>query len=155
MTDKEVKTAIGNIWGAAAAGLSEPIRIVPRWKLSLKGQEPLQSVRSTTNDKLINGLYITRISRRTTKLGMNHWEYQWKYSMVYFRSYEEGTDASNSEDKLNVLLEAVAGGFEQAGDLGLEFVDNHEELQVDGIDTIDLRVHAAQCSLTVNLTKQG
>jgi hypothetical protein len=155
MTDKEVKNALAARWQAAATALGEPVRIVKRWKLSIKGQEPMQALRSLTADKLVNGLFITRTRRASKKLGSNHWEYKWTYSMVYFRSYEEGTDAANSEDKLNALLERVAEEFENEGDLGLAFVDDHEELQVDNIDTIDLRVHAATCSIVVNLTKQG
>lgn len=156
MTDKEVKTALAGIWTETATDLGEPIRVIPRWKLSLKGKEPMQALRSLTDDKIVNGVYITRTQRRSKKVGVggNHREYKWTYAMFYFRRYDEGTDAANSEDKLNAVIEAVADKLEESGDLGLEFVDDHDDLQVENIDTLDLRVHIAQCFLTVNITKQ-
>lgn len=154
MTDREVKQAIAARWTAASTALGETVRVIPRWKLSLKGKEVMSALRDLGNDKLVNGVYITRVARKTRKLGSNHWEYYWTYVMYYFRSYKEGTDPANSEDKANAFIERVAEEFENNPTLGLAYVDNHDELQVENIDTIDLRVHAFQCFLTVNLTKQ-
>jgi hypothetical protein len=154
MTDVQVKNAIGAIWTAAGTALGEPIRVIPRWKLHLRGKEVMSALRSLNNNKIINGVYITRIKRSSRAQMKNHWEYKWTYAIVYFRSYDEGTDANNSEDKLNAVIEKVSELFEGSPNLGLSFVDDHEELQVENIDTIDLRVHAAQCFLTVNITKQ-
>lgn len=154
LTDKQVKDAIGEIWTSAASTLSEPVRVIPRWKLSLRGTEVVSSLRSLTNNKIINGVYITRIRAKKKKVGTNHWEYRWTYMMMYFRSYDDGTDANNSEDKANRLLEAVSEKFEITPDLGLDDVDNHDEMQIENIDTMDLKVHTAQCLLTVNITKQ-
>jgi hypothetical protein len=64
------------------------------------------------------------------------------------------SDPTNSEDNANTYIEKVAELLEASGDLGLEYVDDHEEMQIENIDTIDLRVHAFQCFLTVNLTNQ-
>lgn len=154
MTDKEVKDALAAVWQAGADSISEPIRIVKRWKFALKGKEVMSALRSLTTDRKVNGLYITRAARSSRKVGMNHYEYKWRYAMVYFRSYEDGTDADNSEDRLNTLLEAVAEEFENTPGLNLPFVDDHSEIQVESIDTVDLRVHAAQCFIDVNITKQ-
>lgn len=154
MTDLEVKAKLAEIWTTAAAEVSEPVRVIPRWKLSLKGKEVLSALRSLTNNQVVNGVYITRVQRKSKRLGTNHLEYKWTYAMFYFRSYDEGTDANNSEDKVNALLEAVASKFEESGDLGLEFVDDHDEFQVENIDTLDLRTHVAQTFITVNITKQ-
>lgn len=112
------------------------------------------ALRSLINDQVTNGVYITRISRKSKRAGINKREYKWTYAMYYFRSYDEGTDEANSEDKLNAILEEVADRLEDSGDLGLDFVDDHDELQVENIDTVDLRVHLAQTFLTVNITKQ-
>jgi hypothetical protein len=157
MTDKQVKDAIAAIVTEAATELGEPIRVVPRWKLSLKGKEVLSALRSLTNDKIINGVYITRVGRQSRKAGIGgrKWEYKWRYAIFYFRSYDEGTDEANSEDKLNAILEKFAEKLEASPGLGLGApIDDHEELQVDNIDTMDLKVHVAQCFLTVNLTVQ-
>jgi hypothetical protein len=154
-TDKQVKDAIAQIWSDTSTALGESVRVIPRWKLSLKGREVMSALRSTFSDKLINGVYITRVKSTRRKLGSNHWEYKWTYAMFYFRSYDEGTDTNNSEDKLNVFLEAVGDAIAAVPGLALVDVDDHEEMQIENIDTIDLRVHSAQCFLTVNLTKQG
>jgi hypothetical protein len=154
-TDKQVKDAIAQIWSDTSTALGESVRVIPRWKLSLKGREVMSALRSTFSDKLINGVYITRVKSTRRKLGSHHWEYKWTYAMFYFRSYDEGTDTNNSEDKLNVFLEAVGDAIAAVPGLALVDVDDHEEMQIENIDTIDLRVHSAQCFLTVNLTKQG
>lgn len=156
-TDKQVKDAIAAQWQAAATTASEPTRVITRWKLSLTGREVMQALRSLTQDKLINGVYISRIKASRKKVGRNHWDYTWVYVMYYFRSYDEGTDSDNSEDKMNSFLETVADQLADNPDLGLGnySVDNHDELQIETIDTMDLKVHAAQCLLTVHLTKQG
>jgi hypothetical protein len=153
-TDKEVRTAIADIWTTTSTALGESVRVIPRWKLSLKGKELMSSLRSLGSDKEINGVYVTRIQNKRKKKGSNHWEYNWTYAMFYFRSYDDTSDANNSEDKLNAFLDAVASAFESSPGLGLEDVDDHEEMQIENIDTIDLRVHSAQCFLKVNLTKQ-
>lgn len=154
MTDKQVKDALAGFWTAAGTELGEPVRVIPRWKLSLKGKEPLSALRSTTNDMRINGVYITRVKRssRRVSIGGRKHEYKWTYAMFYFRSYDEGTDESNSEDKANALVEKVAELLEASDDLGLDFVDNHEDLQVENIDTMDLKNHIFQTFITVNIT---
>ena len=155
MTDKEVKTALAAIWTEAATELGEPIRVIPRWKLSLKGKEVLAALRALDNNKLTNGVYITRIKRSSRKEGVGGRKraYKWTYAMFYFRSYDEGTDADNSEDKMNAVLDAVATKLELKDDLGLDYVDDTDDMQVENIDTMDLKVHVAQCFVTVNLTK--
>jgi hypothetical protein len=153
MTDLEVKTALGAIWTAAGTALGEPIRVIPRWKLSLKGKEVMSALRSTAGDKSVNGVYISRI-KRPSKRRMDKSEQQWIYAMFYFRSYDDTSDANNSEDKLNAVIEKVDDLLNAQPDLGLAFVDDHEDMQVENIDTIDLRVNVAQCFITVNVTKQ-
>jgi hypothetical protein len=153
-TDREVKDAIGGIWTAASTALGESVRVVKTWKLSLRGKEVMSALRSLSDNKKINGVYITRVRRLSKRVGMNKREYKWVYAMYYFRSYDDSVEATNSEDKANTYIEKVAELLEASGDLGLEYVDDHEEMQIENIDTIDLRVHAFQCFLTVNLTNQ-
>lgn len=154
-TDKQIKASLQQVWTDAATGLSESVRVIPYWKLSLKGREVLSALRALDNNKAINGVYITRVKRTSRKVGKNHFEYKWVYAMFYFRSYSDGgSSVDTSEDKMNAYLEAVAQGFELNPGLGFDDVDNHEELQIHNIDTIDLKVHVAQCLITVNLTNQ-
>jgi hypothetical protein len=155
-TDKQIKDAIASIWTTTSTATSESCRVIPRWKLSLKGKEVMQALRSVTSDLVVNGVYITRVKADRKKLGEGHFQLHWTYAMFYFRSFDEGTDSANSEDKMNAFLEAVASAFSDAPDLNLadDSVDNHDEMQVANIDTMDLKIHAAQCFLTVNLTVQ-
>jgi hypothetical protein len=155
-TDKQVRQGIADIWTQVSTEMGESIRVIPRWKLSLKGKELMAGLRSANNDKLVNGVYITRIQNKRKKVHQNHFELKWTYAMMYFRSYDDTSDANNSEDKLNLVLDKVADKFSNNPGISntLTDVDNHEEFQVENIDTIDLRVNAAQCLLIVNLTQQ-
>jgi hypothetical protein len=86
-TDREVKDAIGGIWTAASTALGESVRVVKTWKLSLRGKEVMSALRSLSDNKKINGVYITRVRRLSKRVGMNKREYKWVYAMYYFRSY--------------------------------------------------------------------
>lgn len=160
MTDLEVKNKLKEIWESAAADAGESIRVIPRWKLAIKGKEWMSALRSINSDKEINGVYITRTSRQSRREGFGNnrkFHYTWTYSMFYFLSYNEGLTASdkNSEDRLNEFLEILAEKFEDDTNLDLDYIDDHSQLQVDSIDTVDLKVHLAQCRIVINITKQN
>lgn len=154
-SDREIKSALAGVWTSVSTTRSENVRVIPRWKLSLKGKEVMSALRDLAAASKINGVYITRVKRSKRKLGHNHWEYKDTYAMFYFRSYEDGNGTTNSEDAANAYVDAVGDAFEDfPGDGVLPEVDEHSEMQLDNFDTLDLKVHIAQCSITLTMTKQ-
>ena len=147
-TDEEIRDRLEEILQAAADDLGEPVRIKKRWEFSLKGKEWLSTLRSITTDTKINGWHLTRIKRKSQSKQGNRTELEFTYALFYFRSYEKGF-GEDSEIKLNRLIDRTAEEFEQVTDL------DHEELQVENMDTVDLKVHIAQCFLTVHVLRQG
>lgn len=154
-TDKTIRTAIKTL---LKEGSGADTRVITRWKLSLDEKDWKAAVRSETDSDKTDGWLISRRRRLSKKVGTYKWEYTYVYVLWYFRTVREGKESSNSEQEMNDLLDAVAEKLEENPTLGFDAedsgVDNHEELQVLEIDTVDEQVHIAQCELTVRLTKQ-
>lgn len=161
ITDKDCKKKIGE---RLKAGSGTKTRVITRWKLAFKPKDWGAALSSVEQDGVVDGWYLTRIARRSKKVGANKWNYEWEYVLWYFRSLRDNGSNDNSEDDLNAMLERVAEEFEANPELGFTAtvtdpdggtmgVDRHGEIQVLNMDTLDNTIHVAQCRLTVYLTK--
>lgn len=153
VTDKQVRTATRSLLETASGATT---RVVPRWLVDLDPTDWASVVRSLTNDSKADGWMITRAKARSRRIGVAHWQHEWTYALWYFRGYRQGTDASNSEDELNVILAAVVQAFEDAEQLGFtgSEIDYHDGIQINSIDTVDTSMHLVMAELVVTLTSQ-
>lgn len=155
ISDLELRRAIRRV---LETGSGSDTRVITRWKLSFDPKDWKGALKSRSNTQAVDAWLLTRRSRRAKKLTFGKWEYRFTYVLWYIRDAVDGSEQTGSEYALNDLIERVAAEFEQQPTLGLESetsgVDNHEELQVLEIDTVDNQYHIAQCELTVVLTQQ-
>lgn len=156
LTSKQIKEAIAS---KLRAGSGVGANVVKRWKFAFRAKDWNSMLRDLSDKGKVNGWYITRVAARNKKLGHNHWEYEWTYSLWYFRSYNDVESiGKSSEDVFDEIIDACVAEFEASPTLGFDAMndgfDQHTELQVINCDIVDQKVHVAQCQLTVKLTKQ-
>lgn len=153
-TDFTVKQALEWIVERRVADL----RVIPLLLLDFEATQWPAILRSLSNNKIINGLLITRVSRRQRKF-IGYKEMTWDYALLYFRSYASGAEGANGEDLLNATIEAIDGSFDEYDTLGFEDADHDtvhgigDGWQVNRIDLIDSRLYMVQSQVTVSLSK--
>lgn len=152
-TDKAVRTKLRSLLETSSGSTT---RVVPRWLLDFTVHDWASIVRSITDNGKTDGWLITRTKMNPRRVAVGQWEHRWTYALWYFRSYEQGTGSSNSEDSLNAMLESVTQAFENSEQLGFtgDEIDGHYGLNVENIDTIDNQVHAVMANIVVVLTSQ-